>query len=202
MSKSKKKDIFNFKREIGWGEIIAFIALLGAMISLILQINSNKPDLSMNNTSLIGTDFIDRNGDKWKFGFYRTTIINNGGKAVTLLGLKPNENFGLISTTQKGSNNLTKGFTSYKIFQIPDNILVDHLTNGQLQISTFKNQGLERLSMINKVINPGEIYTLTIGVIYDFYSDREKDYSSFIFSSEIHFSNGDIFDFGTAGDTN
>ncbi|MDO3695924.1 hypothetical protein QVZ41_13820 [Wenyingzhuangia sp. chi5] len=198
--KNNQNKIFNFKAEFGWSEVIALIALIGAGISLIIQINSNNPDLSLKNTSLVGTTFIDKNGDKYHFGFYRTTIINNGEKSVTLLGLKPHENSGLISTTERGSNKLTEGLIQYKIFQIPDSILVDHLIKGQLLISEFENQGLEKLSMINKVIGPGEIFTLNIGVIYDFYSDNSKDYSSFIFSSQLEFSNEEKFNFGTAGD--
>ena len=134
----KKKTLFNFERKFGWSEVISLIALLGAITSIFLQFNSNKPKISMSNSNLIGTNFIDKNGNKWHFGFYRTTLINNGGKSVTFTGIEPNENLGLISTTKNGSNKLIKKSIRYKIFQIHDSILVDHLINGKLLIQHQK----------------------------------------------------------------
>ena len=77
--------------------------------------------------------------------------------------------------------------------------MLEHLIKGRLKISAFKNEGLEKLSMINKVIEPGETYTLNVGVIYDFYSDDTKNYSSFMFTSQLQFSNGENLCFGTGG---
>ena len=84
MGKNKKDNnkFFNFKAELGWSEVIALIALIGAIVSLVIQINSNKPDLSLRNTSLIGTAFIDENGNKYHFGFYRTTKVNRNLTAL------------------------------------------------------------------------------------------------------------------------
>lgn len=196
------KKLFKFKKEVGWSELISVLALIFAIFSTISQLTSNKPKLSLQNSSYFGTEFIDYNGKKYHFGFYKTTIINNGDKAVTFLGLKPSEETGLIITKTKKTDFVKTDNVPYKIFQIPDEILIDHLIKGKLNISAFKNEGLEKLSIINKVIEPGEVYAFNLGIIIDFYSSKSESYDAFFFTSNLIFSNGDKFKFGTSGNIN
>lgn len=194
------RHFFKFEKQAGWGEIIAFIALIVAALSLYLQITSNRAEISMTNDKLISANFTDKDGKKKFFGFYRALIANNGNKSVTLVGLKPHEKLGIVLTTQYGSNSLTKGGIPFKIFQISDTILSDRLFSKENNLWEFEDQGLEKLSLLNKVINPGEVYTLNIGTVFDLYADTTKNYSSMIFTTQLHFSNGQKFDFGAGGD--
>jgi len=194
------KRIFNFKKEFGWSEMIALVALLFAVFSLCLQYMSNKADISLTNDKLISANFIDRDGKKKHFGFYRATISNNGNKSVTLLSLKPHETLGLILTTEEGSTKATQDGVAYKIFQISDTVLSDRLFSKEKNLWDFKDQGLEKLSLINKVINPGEVYTLNVGTVFDLFADTTKHYSSMIFTTQLCFSNGQKLNFGAGGD--
>ena len=190
--------IFNFKTEIGWSEVMAFVALFLAAFSLYIQYSANKASVSLTNDKLVSTIFIDKDGNKKFFGYMRATITNSGNKAVTLLGLKPHEYMGLVlsSTYEQNTDELEKDKLICKIFQIPDDILSEKL--NEKNILSFEDQGLEKLSVMNKVINPGEVYMLNIGVIYDLFSDKTKHYKTVIFSSELIFSNGQKLLFGAA----
>ncbi len=46
------------------------------------------------------------------------------------------------------------------------------------------------------------MYILTVGTILDLYSNPEKIYESMIFTSELHFSNGQKINFGAGGPVN
>lgn len=194
------KNTFNFKREFGWSDIIAVTALILAAISIYQQYKSNSTEVLIQNDKLLSANFVDKDGQKKYFGYQRATIINSGNKSVTLLGLKPNENTGLILTQEYGAKNLEKDKLKCEIFQIPDSILSDRLFSKEKNLWDFKDQGLEKLSVMNKVIQPGEVYTLNIGTVYDLYSDKSKHYKTIIFSSELIFSNGQKLLFGVADD--
>lgn len=191
---------FNFKKELGWGEIIALIALFVAGFSLYLQYISNRAEISLTNDKLISANFTDKDGTQKFFGFYRATISNNGNKPVTLLGIRPHEDLGIILTTQGTSNSIKRDGVPFKIFQIPNSILSDRLFSKEKNLWDFEDQGLEKLSMINQVISPGEVYTLNIGTVVDLFSDTTKNYSSMVFTTQLCFSNGQKLIFGAGGE--
>ncbi len=194
----RTRRIFNFKKEFGWSEIIAIAAFLLAAFSLYLQYISNKAEVSLTNDKLISSVFTDKDHIRKFFGYQRATISNNGNKPVTLLGLRPHEKLGLILTQEVGIENLEKDKIPFKIFQIPDTILSERLFSNEKNLWDFQDQGLEKLSVINKVINPGEVYTLHIGTVYDIFADSTKHYQTVIFNSELVFSNGQKLLFGAA----
>lgn len=192
------RTIFKFKKEIGWSELIAFLAVCIASWSGYMQYNSNDSNISLNHDKIISTAFIDKDGKKKYFGLIRATLINKGNKAVTLLGLKPNKDLGIVSVMEGNNTTFSNDLIGFKIFQIPDSLLSETLLSNKKIIPTLKDDGLEKLSIMNKVIGPGEVYILYIGTVFDVFSNPEKRYSSVLFSSELEFSNDQKLTFGAA----
>lgn len=193
-----EKRFFNIKKEFGWAELISIVALILAGLSLYIQYNSNKAFVTLHNDKLLSTVFMDKDSTYKFFGYIRATINNTGNKPVTLLGLQPHEKLGLILTAVEGGEYLDKDEIKCKIFQIPDTILSDRLLSSEKNLWDFKDDGMERLGVINKVINPGEVYTLHIGTVYDLFSNPNRRYTTVIFNSELIFSNGQRLLFGAA----
>jgi hypothetical protein len=192
------KRLFNIKKEFGWAELISIIALILAGLSLYLQYNSSKAFVTLHNDKLISTVFMDKDSTYKFFSYFRATINNTGNKPVTLLGLQPHEKLGLILTAVEGSEHFDKDEIKCKIFQIPDTLLSERLLSSERNLWDFKDEGIEKLGIMNKVINPGEVYTLHIGTVYDLFSNPNKRYSKVIFNSELIFSNGQRLLFGAA----
>jgi len=178
---------------------ISSAALLVSMLSFLLNYNSSRADISLTNDKLISAVFKDATGQKKFFAFQRATITNEGGRPVTLRGLISHEYLDLILLTEKGSDKTVKHNVKYKIFLIPDTLTSEKLFSKEVNLSNFENQGLEKLSMLNKVINPGEVSTISLGLILDVFSDTTKQYSSMIFCGKLFFSNGQKLDFGSGG---
>lgn len=184
-----------------WIPIIISICAIGISIfSYILNYNANHSDISLTYDKLISAIFRDTTGKKKFFGFQRATIVNEGGRPVTLRGFRPNEDLGLFLLTKDGSNKLLKDKVNFKIFLISDTLTSENLFSKQNNLSSFQDQGLERLSMINKVIKPGEISTISLGIVLDLFSDTTKHYSSMVLCGQLFFSNGQKIDFGSGGD--
>ncbi len=192
-----KKRLFNLKKDIDWGHITSFAALFLAGLSLYLQYLSNKAEVTITHDVLVSAPFIDKDSVRKFFGYHRATIVNNGNKSVTLHGIKPYNDSELILSQEVGKD-FEKDKISFKIFQIPDTILSKLLFSNEKYLWNFQDHGLEKLSVINKVINPGEAYMLNIGTVYDIFSDTSKHYSTIIFTSHLHFSNGQKLLFGFA----
>lgn len=177
----------------------SILALLIAAISLYINFKNNSTQIGLINDKLISAVFKDIDGKKKFFGFYRAIITNNGNKPITILGLKPDKNFGILLTTKEGSNKAENTNVDFKIFRIPDTLLSEHFLKKEENLRKFKDEGLEKLSLLNTVIPPGEIYLLNIGTIFDLYSDTTKHFNSMIFTTQLHFSNGQTLNFGAGG---
>lgn len=192
------RHFFNFKKEFGWAELIAILALV---FSLLAYFNDKKDDVSLVSTTPISVLYTEDNNNIY-FIYCRSTIINNGNKPITLLGFAPHEKLGLSLVAKNGSQSLSKEVIPYEIFQIPDSILTNDLFSRQENLRQFKNQGLEKLSLINKTINPGEVYLLNIGIKYYLPTNGNTKYTSLIFSGQLNFSNGKTLLFGAGGNIN
>ncbi len=180
--------------------ILSITALMVSILSYLQNYKSNHPDISLTNDKLISAVFRDTTGQKRFFGFQRATITNDGGKPVTLRGFIPQDRFDLFLLTENGSNKIVNHNVTYKVFIIPDTLMSEKLFSKERNLSFFKNEGLESLSMLNKVIKPGEVCPLSIGFVLDVFSDTTKHYSSVFFCGQLYFSNGQKLDFGSAGD--
>lgn len=191
---------FSFKKHFGWSELTSICALILSGVSLSLQYYSSKAFVTLHNDKLISSVFKDKDSSYKYFGYLRATINNTGNKPVTLLGLQPHEKLGLILTELEGSKYLKKDEIKCKLFQIPDTLLSEQLFKSEKNLWVFKDDGLEKLSVMNKIINPGEVYTLQIGTIYDLFSNPNIKYTSIIFNSELIFSNGQRLHFGAAAE--
>lgn len=189
---------FNFKKEFGWAELIAIFALI---FSLLAYFNDKKDDISLVSTTPSSVLYAENNRNIY-FIHCRSTIVNNGNKSITLLGFAPHEKLGLSLVAKNGSQSLSKEAIPYEIFQIPDSILTNDLFSCQENLKQFKDQGLEKLSLINKTINPGEVYLLNIGIKYYLPESESTKYTSLIFSGQLNFSNGKTLLFGAGGDIN
>ncbi len=188
-------------RKVFWIPILISLLALGfAASTFILNYQNSKADVSLIPYKLVSGAFNDKDGKKKIFGVYRAIIGNNGNRPVTLLGLKPYYgNSGILLTTYKGSNDAHQTNVEYKIFRIPDTLMTEQLLDKEENLWNFRNEGLEKLSVLNKVIPPGEIYSLNIGAIFDLFSDTTKHYSTMIFTTELLFSNGQKLNFGAGG---
>lgn len=193
-SKSKKK-CFKFRKEIGWAEIIATIALLISFYNFYAE---NKQDLSTINGTYKSAIYTEKDGSIKYFMFNRTVITNNGNKPVTLLSLKANKDFGPTLVNADSSNVAKKKDLPFEIFQIADSVFTGNLFQKQENLLQFTHQGLEKLSHINQIIYPGGTYTLTIGIKYSLPADMSIRF--LLFAGELEFSNGEILDFGSGGD--
>jgi hypothetical protein len=169
--------------------IFSLIAICISAYSLYLNFKENNPIVSLTNEKLISTNFIDLDGR-----------LKYSSKSVTLIGLKPHEKTGLIVTTYKDSNTAYSPNVPYRIFEINNLTSTDSIIKNPKMIASFRDEGLEKIGLMNKVIPSGEIYVITVGVVFDLYSDTTKKYSSIIFTSELHFSNGQVINFGAGGD--
>ncbi len=181
---------------------ISVSALIISALSFFQNYNSNHSDISLTNDKLISATFKDTTGQRKFFAFQRATIINEGGRPITLWGFQPDERLGLILLTEKGSNEIVKHHVAYKIFLVSDTLTSVKLFSNEKNLSRFDNQGLERLSMLNKVIKPGEICTVSLGIVVDLFSDSTKNYSSMILCGQLFFSNGQKLNFGSGGNIN
>jgi hypothetical protein len=190
--------IFKFKKEIGWGELIALIAIGISLYTFYFQIQLNRPEIFLKYDKVIGCFFPDKDKKRKFFCYNRAIISNNGQKATTLVGLKPAENVGLLFVKERGAQNINRQNTNFKIFQIPDSIMSGRLISNGRNLWDFQDQGLERLSLLNQKIEPGQVFILNIGVIVDAFSDTSKQYEV-IFVSQLEFSDGSkhFFGFGT-----
>ena len=189
---------FNFKKEFGWAELLATLALI---FSLLAYFNDKKDDISLVTTTPLSMLYTEDSNDIF-FIYCRSTIINNGNKPITLLGFSPHEKLGLSLVAKNGSQSLSKESIPYEVFQIPDSILTNDLFSNQENLKQFRNQGLEKLSLMNKTINPGEVYLLNIGIKYYFSEHRKMQYTSLFFSGQLNFSNGKTLLFGAGGNIN
>lgn len=187
---------FNFKKEIGWAEVISLLAFI---FSLFAYFKNETDNISIKTKTPISSLYTEKNKNIY-FIYCRANIINNGNKPVTLLGFYPHEKLGLSLVAKNGSKHLSKEYIPYEIFQIPDSVLMDDLFRHQEQLTSFKNQGLEKLSLMNKIIAPGEAYLLNIGIKYYLPDTMDTKYTTLIFSGQLDFSNGETFLFGAGGD--
>jgi len=180
--------------------IISTSSLILSILSLLLSYNSNNPNVTLTNDKLISTVFKDANGEKYFFAFQRGTITNDGGRTITLRGFIPRPDLDLIMLTEDGSTNTVEHNVDYKIFLIPDSLTSEQLFSSERNLSNFKNNGLEKLTMLNRAIKPGEICTISLGIILDVFADSTKNYSSVILCGQLFFSNGQKLDFGSGGE--
>ena len=187
---------FNFKKEIGWSEVIALLAFI---FSLFAYFKNETENIYIKTQTPISTLYTEKNKNIY-FIYCRANIINNGNKPVALLGFYPHEELGLSLVAKNGSKHLSKEYIPYEIFQIPDSVLMDNLFKHKEQLTSFKNQGLEKLSLMNKIIAPGEAYLLNIGIKYYLPDTMDTKYTTLIFSGQLDFSNGKTFLFGAGGD--
>lgn len=180
--------------------IISTSSLFLSILSFLLSYNSNTPNVTLTNDKLISATFKDTTGNKYFFAFQRATITNDGGRPVTLRGFIPNPDLDLILLTEYGSPKTVKHNVDYKIFLIPDTLTSERLFSSEKNLSNFENEGLEKLTMLNRTIKPGEVCTISLGIILDVFADTTKNYRSVILCGQLFFSNGQRLDFGSGGE--
>ena len=180
--------------------IISILSILISLYTVYDNYNERNPKVNLINEKLVSNMFVDNDGKQKFFGVYKAILTNNSGKSVTLIGLKPHRQTGLLITTQHGSSDVMKPKLPFKIFVIDNNISIDSLLRNANQMSSFKDAGLEKMALLNKVIPPGEIYILNIGLVVDLFCKPSEKYSSMFFTSELYFSNNQILNFGAEVD--
>ncbi|TFB29307.1 hypothetical protein [Pedobacter alluvionis] len=192
-SSDGNKKFFNFKNEFGWGEAISVLALVVAGLAFYWQVVDSKAEVSLVNIDRSGSSFVDKDKKNLLFGLTKATVINNSNRAVTLLGIKPRLYLGTGDERLDTIVNPQNHSIAYNIFIIPDSISPDTFFVNHQYINNFKNNQSKHLASINKVINSGEAYTISLGTLFDL--ANFKNYSSISFLADLEFSNKQILDF-------
>lgn len=184
-----KRKIFQFEPKIGWSELIAFSALVIAVISFYASYQEKQTNINIVE-GIEGTgSFHNKNKNEWAyFSYFRILVTNNGNKTISLIGLIPP---------------LTKPFPNYFAGSVKDgkakkintkvvitDTYLDSIKQYPDRITKLKYYSNEELSILNRSINPGETEILNIGIIYDVYDGTNKKTDSVFTSVKLIFSDG------------
>jgi len=80
-----------------------------------------------------------------------------------------------------------------RIFLIND--LLDDIKNNRTLLTTYKGMGLERLSLLNIPIKPGDVEVLNLGVMFDAYSGNDRLAETIFFTVNLVFGDGESYQY-------
>ncbi|WP_194542186.1 hypothetical protein [Paenibacillus sp. JZ16] len=191
-----KRKRFNFRREIGWAEIIASIALIFAVGPIIIDYLTYKSqDSKIEVTQEVPKVFLfidSKDGKQKMFTYNRLVVTNTGGKTVTLNGFQPNDMPPVILNVVDGR--ISNQTVEYSIF--PLDFLMEDIKNEPDKIFNLKKTSLEALSVINESIEPGITKVLNYGIVFEPFDINKKQLSDLILINfNIKFSDGYEYSF-------
>ena len=182
--KSSKKSAYSM--------VISLFALIVATSSLCLNYRTSIPIIEVTEVteySVEGQFFSESSNRLHLFAYKRIFISNRGGRTVTLIGITPTkELLGLGTGVFTIRNN--------KIMPIPFRIALPKITLTKIKknfdlIDSLHYVEIESLSLINKVIKPGEHLDINIALLIDAYDDESVPIGDYaLIDWKLDFSDG------------
>jgi hypothetical protein len=183
------RKIFDFKRILSYGDIIALVALIIGLINIYNSCNQNKSKIDFSYDSYkIGIIKNHRN-DKNYILIYNTFYLNNtGNKLISFNGFKKSENLSFVSKIK--NNIVVSDFGCNYWFYIFDFSFYDVMNNYYSNILDSPLDK-EKLSNLNLKIEQGERKTLNLGIVIDCIdSNGGLKVENILNSVKLEFSNG------------
>lgn len=190
-------NFFRFEVKFGWSELIALIALIVAAFTCWQDFKDKKADIQVSTELNEGGPYQDVVSKQWQnFSYYRIRISNNGGRKLTLVGMRSSKDAPL-------PNEMTYAIINGKAKKVPAVffLLEKPLSEFKKQpemISKLKEVGLEELGLINKSLEPGDYKDINLGVLLKPYKHMEKTYDFVFVDLELVFSDGSTRPFRSA----
>lgn len=179
--------LVNFEPKVGWSGIIALVALMVATIALLQGRSAQTPDLELMALD-VGHGIVQDLDSDWKrlLMVQPVFISNRGGRAVTLVGLEPAEGLPLVVGLKEGQSE-------------PVNLRFDVRLTGPFDYSWITEPQLvlrkqavdkERMTVLNKVVGPGESELLHVGVLFEAYDGLARRADVLALAFDALFSDG------------
>lgn len=186
---------FNFRKEIGWAEIIAVIAILisiGPFVIDFLSYKSQDSKIVITQETPKVFFYKDSNDGKRKmFTYNRLSITNTGGKTVTLNGFYPGKEPPLILNVVNGK--LTNKDVVFSIY--PIDFLMNDIVENPDKIYSLKKTNFEALSIINESIDPGTTKVLNYGFVFEPFENNKQISDLILMNFNIKFSDGFVYSY-------
>ena len=181
-------NFIKFEKKFGYPELIALIAIIVSVISYRQSNKASLPSIEVNE-DLAGAGVYDSDDEGKKyFSYTRIMIANQGGKAVSLIGVKapeeslfPNMFLGRVRADSTEE-------IPVEIFLVDEYLEV--IKEDTSLVSSFESMGREELSLLNRTVSPGKPIILNIGTRFNISAADTLEIREVFAQYELVFSNG------------
>lgn len=188
---------FKFENKIGWSEAFALLAIIISIISLYQSYRveqSALPNIVVTEKTPTIIVSYDTQQRQWIYLTYNRIIITNrGGRTVTLIGIRPPEEPEELPMVLPVKNGKVDENIKINASIFPTSELLEDIKNNHSLLSKYKGIGIERLSVLNIPIEPGETKVLNLGIIFDAYSGNERIAETIFFGVNLVFGDGENY---------
>jgi hypothetical protein len=196
------KKLFTFERKIGWPELLSFAAFLISVVGYLQlreQVRQAIPDIFIEKRDpLTGGMLNEETGNARLAALHTFRISNRGGRAVSLVGLRPNQLSGWIGTAALASGSqFIKDVKLEPRFFIAEGAPPSPERLGEF-FSTHGAEPLESLALVNISLDAGQTKILNLGVLINAYRGKKRLGDTVIFSVDLLFSDGTTHELGQA----
>lgn len=186
----KLRTLFQFEPKFGWSELIAWVALVIAVIAFYQGHSSGRPRVVVTELPIAGGRVLDDRTGKENFVAVVPFLFTNaGGSTTSLVTLGTDEEVPLppLMGMWKGKS-VPEDQIAYQFFLLPEMVdNVDGIREALLKRKAFEPQNRP---MLNVNIPAGESRELYLGIIADLYGSDRRKADGLILSLGARFTHG------------
>lgn len=175
--------IFKFKKELGWAEIISFLALLVSVAALWISSTSNKPYI-VKGSGLISATTVKSSNICYYIISIPIEFHNSSNTAVTFRRFIPSEISSVIFGKEKMLLDSPKN--DYELYLVDKNVR----KNDIARVKSSQIININSYQFTDKLILPGSSYKKNLILITKPYKDNKNIADSIYFSVIAEFGNG------------
>jgi hypothetical protein len=184
----RRESVFQFESKIGWGELIATLALIASIAAIVQQCQSSKPSpqiIDLDAKSMVPSWTVP---SKFLVTNQPFAIVNNGGRATTLLTVASRRDLDPAKLVRAGQTQPVVG----KIETYVTGPMTEDWRFESGSIFRGEKVARGRRAAVNQTIEPGGSSVFYVTFVYEPYEGLQTRADFLAVALEASFSDGSI----------